>query len=97
MFIISVEVLPACLLWIWTTLFGEVLVVFFAICKSLVMGPYVVLFNVVVGYVVLYVLCIVLSVVFWDFLCLYSGFLPCFDVPFSVVVALVAGRSLALF
>ena len=61
------------------------------------MGPYVVLFNVVVGCVVLYVLCVVLSVVSWDFLCLYCGFLPCFDVPFSVFVALVAGRSLALF
>ena len=35
------------------------------------MGPCVVLFNVVVGCVVLYVLCVVLSVVSWDFLCLY--------------------------
>ena len=57
------------------------------------------LFNVVVVlYVVVYVLCVVFSVVSWDFLCVYCGFLPSFDVPFSVIVALVTGRiSLILY
>jgi hypothetical protein len=56
------------------------------------MGPCVILFNIVVGCVVLYVLCVVLIVVFWDFLCLYYGFLTSLGVPFFVIVDLVVGR-----
>jgi hypothetical protein len=56
------------------------------------MGPCVILFNVVVVCVVLYVLCLTLSFVAWDVLCLYCGFLPSIDVPIFVIVALVAGR-----
>jgi hypothetical protein len=52
-----IEVLSACRLWIWTTVV-EVLVIFFAIRKSVVIGPGVVLFNVVVDCVVLYILCV---------------------------------------
>lgn len=49
--------------------------------------------------VALYVLCVALSVVAWDVLCLYCGFLPSLDVPFPVIVALVNGRisSLSLY
>jgi hypothetical protein len=91
LFISLIEVLSACRLWIWTTVV-EVLVIFFAIRKSVVIGPGVVLFNVVVDCVVLYILCVGLYVVYWDFLCLYYGFLPSFYVHFSVIVVLVVGR-----
>ena len=55
------------------------------------MGQYAVVFNIIV------VLCIVLYVVY-VVLSVYCGFLPRFDVPFCVVVTLVAGRiSLILY
>ena len=91
LFISLIEVLSAYRLWIWTTVV-EVFVIFFAIHKSIVIGPGVVLFNVVVDCVVLYILCVGLYVVYCDFLCLYYGFLPSFYVHFSVIVVLVVGR-----
>jgi hypothetical protein len=35
-----------------------------------------------------YVVCVVISVVSWVFMCAYCGFLPRFDVPFSTFVIL---------
>ena len=81
------------LLWSWINFVAKVLVVFFAICKYFVMGH-----CVVVLCIVLYVVCVVLSVVSWSFMCVYCGFLPRFDVPFYVVVTLIAGKiSLILY
>ena len=59
------------------------LVVGFAVRKSLVMDPFVV------------VVCLVLYailVVSWAFMCFCSGFLPNFVVPFSALEDLAAGR-----
>ena len=53
------------------------------------MGHCVVVSDIVV---VLCIVCVILSVVSWSFMCLYCGFLPRSDVPFCVVVTLVAGR-----
>ena len=87
------EVWPAYLLWSWINLVAEVLAIFFAIYKYFVMGHCIVVFNIVVVLcIVLYVVCVVLSIVSWSFMCVYCGFLPRFDVPFCVVVTLVAGR-----
>ncbi len=69
----------------------------YASLLSWVMGPFAVVFIVVVVCLVLYAVFVAL-VVSWVFMCFCSGYLPSSVVPSSVLEDLVAGRvSLSLY